>query len=545
MACLCSTAIFNKECSDRKSSTAVRILFFFTVLSHILDQSESNVLLCNPQQYVHIHQQGTIYCSVSKPIYGFYWYFEDNPQSIVTMLEDSQAGPRSKTLRIARNGSLIFSNVSLSDEGQFRVDAILDAGGDVSAYIDLVVIVPTTQMYPKIDGCQSDDCRLFRNGELNLTCTMIGRPAVNLTWYNEIAEAAVTDATEQSYKDPSSDMFVSSSTISVKIDIENVHNLTCFPRGLSVPERTKNASVLLMGPTNLDNVYRTKYLNINEDTNYNELLQNRCDREAMFIQRAEPSGETIKMADRYDDHGPLVLTSMCRSNHTYTRTSIKLLRYKTPDDSSASFVEQCQSKNNCIIAADDGNATLTCVVNNTRPAAEISWKGGNQHVSIIETSASASCIFDVCNSSVTIRVKVTSYHGQTEYPHNLMCLVTLPGSGFSDVSSVTLQLKGTDNVNPSSDNVNRSTESCTSPAPSESPSTTPNKVNGECVCHWIIISLLIIIIVILIVVIAYILRSQACKRKDGGNKIVETESEEGKEMIAKKTQETEFADNNE
>ncbi|PIK34020.1 hypothetical protein BSL78_29164 [Apostichopus japonicus] len=162
----------------------------------------------------------------------------------------------------------------------------------------------------------------------------------------------------------------------------------------------------------------------------------------MFIQTTEPGGKTIKMADRYDDHGPLVLTSMCPENNTYTRTSIKLLRYKIPDDSSASFVEQCQSKYNCIIAADDGNATLSCVVNNTRPAAEILWKVGNQHVSITETSASSSCIFDVCNSSVTIRVKVTSYFGQIEFPQCLMCLVTLPGSGFSDVSSVTLQLNG-------------------------------------------------------------------------------------------------------
>ncbi|PIK38690.1 hypothetical protein BSL78_24473 [Apostichopus japonicus] len=357
------------------------------------------------------------------------------------MLEDRQAGPRSNTLRIARNGSLIFSNVSLSDEGQFKVDAILDAGGDVSAYIDLVVIVPSTQLFPTIDGCQGDDCRLFRYGEFKLTCTLVGRPAVNLTWYNDTAEAPVTDATELSYKDPSSDMFVSS-TINVTIDIENVQNLTCFLRGLSVSERTKNASVLLMGPTNLDNVYMSKYLDINEDTSFNEILQNSCDRETTFIQTTEPIGKTIHMADKYDDHGPLVLTSMCRSNHTYTRTSIKLLRYKTPDDSSASFVEQCQSKNNCIIVADDGNAILTCFVNNTRPAAEISWKVGNQHVSIIETTASSSCIFDVCNSSVTIRVKVTSYNGQIEYPQCLMCLVTLPGSGFSDVSSVTLQLNG-------------------------------------------------------------------------------------------------------
>ncbi|PIK48834.1 hypothetical protein BSL78_14292 [Apostichopus japonicus] len=407
-----------------------------------MPSSLGDVLSCKSEQHFEIHRPGIISCTVSESIYGFYWYFENNPQSIVTLLEDRQAGPRSGDLTIAQNGSLIFSSVSMSDEGQYRVDAILDAGGDVSMYIDVFIVVPTTQMFPTIDGCQGDDCRLFWYGELKLTCTMVGRPAVTLIWYNDTVEAPVTDATEQSYKDPTSDMFVSSSNINVKIDIENVQNLTCIPSGLSVSERTKNASVLLMGPTNLANVYKTKYLNINEKTSYNELLQNRCDREAMFIQTTEPSGETISVADKYADHGPLVLTSMCRSNHTYTRTSIKLLRYKTPDDNSVSFVEHCQSKNNCIIAADDGNATLTCVVNNTRPAAEISWKVGNQHVSIIETSASSSCIFDVCNSSVTIRVKVTSYNGQIEYPQCLMCLVTLPGSGFSDMSSVTLQLKG-------------------------------------------------------------------------------------------------------
>ncbi|PIK52132.1 hypothetical protein BSL78_10979 [Apostichopus japonicus] len=401
-----------------------------------------DVLSCKSLEHFEIHRPGIINCSVSESIYGFYWYFEDNPQSIVTLLEDRQAGPRSGDLTIAQNGSLIFSSVSMSDEGRYRVDAILDAGGDVSTYIDVSIVVTSTQLFPAIDGCQGDDCRLFRNGELKLACTMVGRPAVTLTWYNDTAEVPVTNATEQSYKDPSSDMFVSSSTIIVKIDIENVQNLTCTPSGLSVSERTKNASVLLMGPTNLANVYRSKYLDINEDTGYNELLKNTCDRETMLIQTAEPSGKVIHLADTYDDHGPLVLTSICLVNHTYTRSSIKLLRYKTPDDSSASFVEQCQSKTNCIIAADDGNATLTCVVNNTRPAAEILWKVGNQHVSIIETSASSSCIFDVCNSSVTIRVKVTSYNGQIEYPQCLMCLVTLPGSGFSDVSSVTLKLNG-------------------------------------------------------------------------------------------------------
>ncbi|PIK52131.1 hypothetical protein BSL78_10978 [Apostichopus japonicus] len=248
----------------------------------------------------------------------------------VRFILERQAGPRSNDLTIAQNGSLIFSNVSLSDEGRYRVDAILEAGGDVSTSIDLLVVVPSKQLFPAIDGCQSDDCRLFRNGELKLTCTMIGRPAVTLTWYNDTAEAPVTNATEQSYKDPSSDMFVSSSTISVTIDIENVQNLTCTPSGLSVSEKTKNASVLLMGPTNLANVKRAKYLDINEDTGYNELLKNTCDRETMFIQTQNLVAKVIHVADTYDDHGPLILTSICLVSHTYTRSSIKLLRYKTP-----------------------------------------------------------------------------------------------------------------------------------------------------------------------------------------------------------------------
>ncbi|PIK34019.1 hypothetical protein BSL78_29163 [Apostichopus japonicus] len=107
-----------------------------------------------------------------------------------------------------------------------------------------------------------------------------------------------------------------------------------------------------------------------------------------------------------------------------------------------------------------------------------------------------------------------------------------------------------DNGNPLSDNGNPSSESFTSPVPSQSPTTSPNEVNGECGNNWIVIIFLIIsfiinVILILTGVVIYISRSQASKRKDGENKIVETESEEGKEMIEKKTQETEFDDNRE
>ncbi|XP_071834943.1 uncharacterized protein [Apostichopus japonicus] len=393
--------------SSRRLFTRDRCVFWLCITLHLLlsvvPNTLGNVLSCKSQQGIELHRPGIINCSLNESNDGIYWYFEDDPISIVRLKGNQQKGPRSGDLTIAQNGSLIFSNVAMSDEGRYRVEANIGAG-TVSMSIDVLVVVLTTQMLPAIDGCQGDDCRLFRYGELKLTCTMSGRPAVTLTWYNDTAEAPVTDATEQSYKDPSSDMFVSSSTINVKIDIENVQNLTCIPSGLSVSERTKNASVLLMGPSNLANVYRAKYIDINEDTGYNELLKNTCDRETMLIETSEPSGKVVHVADKYDDHGPLVLTSMCPENNTYTRTSIKLLRYKTPDDNSVSFVEQCQSKNNCIIVADDGNTTLTCVVNNTRPAAEILWKIGNQHVSIIETSGSSSCIFDVCNSSVTIRV---------------------------------------------------------------------------------------------------------------------------------------------
>ncbi|XP_071832938.1 uncharacterized protein [Apostichopus japonicus] len=404
-----------------------------------MDKTEAKVY-CDSPLYLDIHRPGIINCSVSEPVYSFYWYFDDYPQSVVRSLDDRQAGPRNNYLTIAQNGSLMFSNVSLSDEGRYRVDAILEAGGDVSTSIDLLVVVPSTQLFPAIDGCQGDDCRLFWYGELNLTCTMVGRPAVTLTWYNDTAEAALTNATEHINKDQSSDMFVSSSSINVKIDIEKTQTLTCIPSGLSVSERTKNASVLLMGPTNLANVYRIKYIDNNEDTSYNE-LQSSCDSGTMFIQTSEPTGNTIEL-------GPLILTSICFVNHTYTRTSMMLHRYKTPDDNSISFINECQSKHNCIIAADNRNVHLTCVVHNTYPAEDISWKVLNSSISIINMSASSSCIFDRCNSSVTIQVSFSGDQEGIEYPECLQCVVILPGSEFRHESYATLKMNGSHNGNP-------------------------------------------------------------------------------------------------
>ncbi|XP_071832940.1 uncharacterized protein [Apostichopus japonicus] len=103
------------------------------------DKTEPKVY-CDSPLYLDIHRPGIINCSVSEPVYGFYWYFDDYPQSVVTLLDDRQAGPRNNYLKIAQNGSLIFSNVSLSDEGRYRVDAILEAGGYVSTSIDVLVV---------------------------------------------------------------------------------------------------------------------------------------------------------------------------------------------------------------------------------------------------------------------------------------------------------------------------------------------------------------------------------------------------------------------
>lgn len=92
-----------------------------------------------------IHRIGIINCTVSEDVYAFYWYYEYDPQSIVTLLEDQQAGPRSNELHIAKNGSLIFSNVSLIDEGRYKIDVILAAGGDVSTSVDVVVVSKYTR----------------------------------------------------------------------------------------------------------------------------------------------------------------------------------------------------------------------------------------------------------------------------------------------------------------------------------------------------------------------------------------------------------------
>ncbi|XP_071834588.1 uncharacterized protein [Apostichopus japonicus] len=499
--------------------TKMNIYIYWLVIGVLLTLSlrakSEPTVHCDSRLYLNLHRPGIINCSVSEPVYGFYWYFDDYSQSVVTLLDDRQAGPRSNDLTIAQNGSLVFRNVSLSDEGRYRVDAILDAGGDVSTSIDVLVVVPTTQMFPAIDGCQGDDCRLFWYGELKLTCTMIGRPAVTLTWYNDTAEAAVMDATEQSYKDQSSDMFVSSSTINVKIDIEKTQTLTCTPSGLSVSERTKNASVLLMGPTNLANVYRTKYIDINEDTSYNEVLQSSCDSETMFIQTAEPSGKTITMTDKYDDPGQLILTSICLVNHTYTRSSMMLHRYKTPDDNSVSFIKNCESKHHCIIAADNGNVDLTCVVNNTHPAADISWTVLNRNISIFNMSASSSCILDRCNSSVTIQVTISDDQEDIEYPECLQCVVILSGYKFRHESYATLKMNGNHTANPPPSSSSTPSPSPTlSSSPSPSPSPLPSPSPTDCVSCWAICALLSIVIIATIPVHAAI---YFCRTRKNGN----------------------------
>ena len=91
-------------------------------------------------QYFQVNQQNIINCSVSEAVYAFYWYYEDDEQSIVTLLEDQQVGPRSTELTIAKNGSLIFNNVTLRDEGRYTFDVVLEAGGDATAFIHVVVV---------------------------------------------------------------------------------------------------------------------------------------------------------------------------------------------------------------------------------------------------------------------------------------------------------------------------------------------------------------------------------------------------------------------
>ncbi|XP_071832202.1 uncharacterized protein [Apostichopus japonicus] len=149
--------------SSRRLFTRDRCVFWICITLHLLlsvvPNTLGDVLSCKSQQGLELHRPGIINCSVSEHIRSFLWYLEDGyPTIIVASQEDQQIGTRIGDLTIAQNGSLIFSNVSMSDEGRYRFDAVLDAGGDVSTYIDVTVVVLTTQMFPTIDDCQGDDC---------------------------------------------------------------------------------------------------------------------------------------------------------------------------------------------------------------------------------------------------------------------------------------------------------------------------------------------------------------------------------------------------
>lgn len=71
---------------------------------------------------------------------AFFWYYEDDPQSIVSVVETHQTGPRTNERYIPNKVSLVFDNVTLSDEGRYSIDVTLATGDNVSTYIDAIVV---------------------------------------------------------------------------------------------------------------------------------------------------------------------------------------------------------------------------------------------------------------------------------------------------------------------------------------------------------------------------------------------------------------------
>ena len=311
-------------------------------------------------------------------------------------------------------------------------------------YIFALLSVPTPQLFPTVDKCKmSDYCHLCSFKEVSLNCTIIGRPAVNLTWDSNINMSGLVQSTGVG---PSSDMFLSYIAITVPLSMEETVLFKCIPSGLSITKSTKNASVLLSGPVDPIHLTDVEYTKINENM-YEPFLELYPNYETFITQTAgihfssqEPTCHAVVRSDQYLDSGPLILTSIYRDGESYSRHYSLLQSYQEPTINNSSFIDSCSDMNNCTIDTFNGEAKLTCSVNKTRPAADIEWKIKRPNsASVLRVSSSTSCIFDLCSSSSSVTILRYVTTGNVTL---LECITSIPGSDFKQTSIVSLTGNG-------------------------------------------------------------------------------------------------------
>ncbi|KAJ8048538.1 Protein NLRC5 [Holothuria leucospilota] len=145
---------------------------------------------CTAIQYVELGMSGMVNCNFNEGYFGVFWYnsteyTNTGPIIYLRNSEKDGRGYSSGEFDIYPNGSLIINNATLQHDHFFTVIMLETSTAAPSPiFIQVVVSVKPTQVYPQIDSCGNERiCVSQVRRKLDLKCRVTNaRPAALLLW---------------------------------------------------------------------------------------------------------------------------------------------------------------------------------------------------------------------------------------------------------------------------------------------------------------------------------------------------------------------------
>lgn len=384
----------------------LRIFLIFVHPIALWKSALSEPLGCQSPQTLELNKLGTIRCNLGSNIKKIFWYdsLEDGTQSSPIIVfnkgknQTSGSGLKNHEYGITTEGNLVIMEVSWHHERRYRVICIGSDDTTSIHFVEVQVVVFSSQTFPVIYGCKEDPCiNNFKSGEI-LTCSFTSaRPPADLIWFENSTNGQNPIPFKLEVTRNRNGTFDTVAYTSVHFsDVDFIKFYTCKLDWLS-PEWTKFAEIIAVSSSSYNRRNSKSY----QYATLNGFAELRCSEESADFKiwkklnlagELEPVGSFWKSESKVEakyvnslhinKKGNLVFESigfhhegeyLCQYSKEY-HDEVKVIALVPVVLPSPSYlqVKQCEDSDVCVTEQKESEI-LTCYLNGVYPDANLTW----------------------------------------------------------------------------------------------------------------------------------------------------------------------------
>lgn len=417
---------------------------------------KGGVLHCQKEIFLHLYKEGRIECNITGNFQRVFWSdLAQNPEEpFIRFIKNNmkvsgrETGPNGK-YDLLENGTLIIKNVT--GDAKYKITVIWIENDSSNMTIPVTVIEPPLREYPSIKvcnitecECRSENCHICTHRKPKLfACEMEGKPRIDLTWYNRSSGLAIKKQTCASDSFPWEKTITSRSEVEMNIE-EDITALTCTPSGRAVPPSSRNATLLLITPSedfiSKESIYieKGKQRVISCNGNFSQVFWikqetgNHPDVPNCSDIDASRNGTITISNFTKDDEG--IYTCVWEQERDFLRVSYKVQESIPPDRNNSCF-GGCIFPNECKRPVSNlTEEKVMCKVVGTQPGANISCSSSSLGLKTIQHDW-VSPEERLSNSWISSQTMIFALGGNCS-PFEVTCHINGPWSGSPYTSRI-------------------------------------------------------------------------------------------------------------